>query len=77
MDHHFFILQHLFGHYNAGNRFDINLNGSSELSFTHQKCSALHSLFGGEISDIPYIVIHAKDADLGAGTVAPMGSLDI
>jgi hypothetical protein len=53
------------------------LNGSSELSFAQQKCSALHSLFGGEISDIPYIVIHAKDADLGAGTVAPMGSLDI
>lgn len=74
-DNHVYILQRLFRHYNSGNGFDINMNESEEMNLTRQACSSLHSLFGDEKSVTPYVVIHAKEADLGAGDVAPIGSL--
>ncbi|KAL7522359.1 hypothetical protein ACHAWX_007044 [Stephanocyclus meneghinianus] len=75
MKHHVFILQRLFRHYNDGNGYSINRSESSEMSLTEQMCSELHSLFGDKMSQTLYTVIHTKDADLGAGDVAPMGSL--
>jgi hypothetical protein len=74
-DHHVFLLQRLFRHYNHGNGFDINRNESEEMNLSRQACSTLYSLFGDEMSRTPYVVIHAKEADRGAGDVAPMGSL--
>jgi hypothetical protein len=73
MGYHIYILQRLFRHYNRGNGFDINRNDLEEMSLTPQACSTLHFLFGD--SKTPYVVIHAKDADPGAGDVAPLGSL--
>lgn len=73
MEYHIYILQRLFRHYNRGNGFDINRNDLEEMSLTPQACSTLHFLFGD--SKMPYVVIHAKDADPGAGDVAPLGSL--
>eukprot|EP00804_Cyclotella_cryptica_P023021 CCRYP_000292-RA/>CCRYP_000292-RA protein AED:0.42 eAED:0.42 QI:0/-1/0/1/-1/1/1/0/452 len=75
MRHHVFILQRLFRHYNGGNGFSINRSESSEMTFTKQMCMELHALFGDEMSRTLYTVIHTKDADLGAGDVAPTGSL--
>lgn len=41
------------------------MSQSDEMNLTPQACSTLHSLFGDELLNTPYVVIHAKEADLG------------
>ena len=75
MQYHVYILQKLFRHYNNGKGHDFNRNESQEMNLRPQVCSTLYSLFGDEMNTTPYVVIHTKDADSGAGDMTPIGSL--